>query len=185
MPAKESTCSPEFNDTIRTCKPGDIIRFGAYDWFVYAKENNIVSLLCKDSVKTGTYHSANIPMTWEKCDLRKWLNDEFYSSFTPEERALIVKTHLKNSRYFPNLTSGGRPTDDYVFLLSIQEAKKIDQSILRFDTKWWLRSPGYEQNRAADVFNDGLVDRKGCLLLHQFHGVRPALNIAVKEIGTY
>ena len=42
---------------IKNCKTGDVIRFGSYDWFVYARENNIISLLCKNSVKTGTYHS--------------------------------------------------------------------------------------------------------------------------------
>ncbi|MCR5721809.1 MAG: DUF6273 domain-containing protein [Lachnospiraceae bacterium] len=108
MPANESTLSPEVYNTIKTCKPGDIIRFGAYDWFVYAKENDIVSLLCKDSVKTGTYHSSNIPMTWENCDLRKWLNDEFYNSFSAEERKLIVKTHNMNPMCSPTALSPAR-----------------------------------------------------------------------------
>lgn len=73
-----------------------MIRFGSYDWFVYARENNIISLLCKNSVKTGTYHSENIPLTWEECDLRKWLNGEFYDQFSPEEKKLILKTQQKS-----------------------------------------------------------------------------------------
>ncbi|MCR5060512.1 MAG: DUF6273 domain-containing protein [Saccharofermentans sp.] len=116
----------------RDCKPGDVIRFGSYDWFVYARENDTVSLLCNDSVRTGTYHSSNTAITWEKCDLRKWLNGEFYDQFTPEEKKYIVKTHNRNPWSFPNFTRGGRATD--VFLLSIKEAEKIDKSMLRFDT---------------------------------------------------
>ena len=169
----------ELIDSIKDCKPGDVIRFGAYDWFVYAREDSRLSLLCKDSVKTGTYHSDNIPMTWENCDLRKWLNGEFYDQFSPEEKKLIVKTHLKNPVNLPYLTRGGRPTDDYVFIPSIKEAKKIDQSMLRFDTVWWLRSPGYLQDRAADVFTNGTICKKGCLFLHRFHAVRPALNLNI------
>ena len=76
-------------------------------------------------------------------------------------------------------TRGGKPTDDYVFLLSIQEAQKIDQCMLKFDTIWWLRSPGYEQNRAADVLSNGLIVKKASLLLHQFHAVRPAMNLDI------
>ena len=43
----------------------------------YARENDTVYLLCKDSVRTGTYHSANVSMTWEKCDLRNRAADVF------------------------------------------------------------------------------------------------------------
>ena len=179
----EGTERTELMDNIRNCKTGDVIRFGAYDWFVYARENNVISLLCKDTVKTGTYHSANIKMTWEKCDLRKWLNSEFYDQFSAEEKKLIIKTHLKTPLNLPFFTRGGKPTDDYVFLLSINEAKKIDREILRFDKIWWLRSPGYEQNRAADVLTIGLVVRKGSLLLHRFHAIRPAINLDISEMN--
>lgn len=177
-----TTEKSELMNSIRNSKIGDVIRFGSYDWFVYARENNVISLLCKDAVKTGTYHSSNSKMTWENCDLRKWLNGEFYDQFSSSEKKIIVKTHHKTPWNLPFFTRGGKPTDDYVFLLSIQEAQKIDQSILKFDTIWWLRSPGYEQNRAADVLTNGLVIRKGSLLLHQFHAVRPAMNLDIMGI---
>ena len=178
-----ATEKPKLINSIKACKIGDVIRFGSYDWFVYARENNVISLLCKDSVKTGTYHSSNTKMTWENCDLRKWLNSEFYDQFSSEEKKLIVKTHLKNPWNLPFFTRGGRPTDDYVFLLSIKEAQKIDPSMLKLDTIWWLRSPGYEQNRAADVLTKGIIVRKGSLLLHQFHAIRPAINLDITEMN--
>lgn len=59
----EATVKLELINTIRNSKIGDVIRFGSYDWYVYALENNILSLLCKDAVKTGTYHSSNSKMT--------------------------------------------------------------------------------------------------------------------------
>ena len=67
----EPAIKSELMNSIRSSKIGDVIRFGSYDWFVYAQENNVLSLLCKDAVKTGTYHSSNSKMTWENCDLRK------------------------------------------------------------------------------------------------------------------
>lgn len=178
----ESTEETELMNDIKNCNIGDVIHFGAFDWFVYARENNVISLLCKDSVKTGTYHSANTKMTWENCDLRKWLNGEFYGQFSSEEKALIMKTHLKTTWNLPYFTRGGNATDDFIFLLSIKEAQKIDPNMLKLDTIWWLRSPGYEQNRAADVFTNGLIDKKGCLLLHQFHAVRPAMNLDLTKM---
>ena len=97
----EPTAKSELMNSIRNSKIGDVIRFGSYDWFVYARENNVVSLLCKDAVKTGTYHSSNSKMTWENCDLRKWLNGEFYNQFSSDEKKLIVKTHLKTPWNLP------------------------------------------------------------------------------------
>ncbi len=82
----------------------------------------------------------------------------------------------------PELIKSGRSTDDYVFLLSIKEAEKIDKSMLKFDTVWWLRSPGYLQDRAADVFLDGNVSYPGCPFLHSLHAVRPAMNLKIPDI---
>ncbi|MCR5251868.1 MAG: DUF6273 domain-containing protein [Lachnospiraceae bacterium] len=81
----------ELTELLKNCKTGDVIRFGAYDWIVYAKEGNIVSVLSKEPIKKGTYHSENTPLTWEKCDLRKWLNGEFYDTFSEEEKKQIVQ----------------------------------------------------------------------------------------------
>lgn len=62
---------------IKNCKTGDVIRFGSYDWFVYARENNIISfdeaiadtfdeftpVMMKVSVKNGSKFSSFLLIT--------------------------------------------------------------------------------------------------------------------------
>ena len=148
-------------------------------WTELSRDDGKILFLCRNIIEYLPFHDKYEAVAWDNCTLRTWLNGEFYNQFSSDEKKLIVKTHLKTPWNLPFFTRGGKPTDDYVFLLSIQEAQKIDQSILKFDTIWWLRSPGYEQNRAADVLTNGLVIRKGSLLLHQFHAVRPAMNLDI------
>lgn len=62
--------------------------------------------------------------TWEKCELRKWLNDDFYeSSFTAEEKERIARTPTINTNIPFYGTNAGRDTVDKIFLLSIEEAE--------------------------------------------------------------
>lgn len=66
-------------------------------------------------------------------------------------------------------------------LLSIEEAKQLDEKILKAPDVWWLRSPGYSDNFAAFVYGgDGDVDDVGYNVADAF-GVRPALTISNLE----
>ena len=59
---------------------------------------------------------------WESCTLRAWLNGEFYeTAFTAEERDRIVCSVLQNPNNLEYRTPGGIDTQDYVYLLSLDE----------------------------------------------------------------
>ncbi|WP_237566464.1 DUF6273 domain-containing protein [Paenibacillus sp. EZ-K15] len=59
-------------------------------------------------------------ITWHDCDLRKWLNDEFYNTaFNAAEKEVIKTTHCTdNGEDSPD-------TGDIVFLLSVTEIKEL------------------------------------------------------------
>ncbi len=40
---------------------------------------------------------------------------------------------------------------------------------------WWLRSPGYDSRRAADVGSDGNVNSRGSRVDHDYGSVRPVV----------
>ena len=107
---------------------------------------------------------------------------DFYNNFTDDEKALIVKTKCENkdnSKYF---TKGGNDTEDYIFLLSLDEAEAVDKSIRDASTWWWwLRSPGNSQERAA-IFDGGLLKDNGSNVYCEY-GVRPALNLDFSKIS--
>ncbi|MDR1805770.1 MAG: DUF6273 domain-containing protein [Clostridium sp.] len=164
-------------------KIGDIVRFGPYDWRVLAVENGQALLITKNCLPNHrAYHNKWKNITWAHCDLRKWLNGEFYDSFGAE-KGRILQTHLDNPHNWEYHTKGGKPTDDYIFCLSIDEAKRYfkdgSDKVAQYRGKmgwWWLRSPGSGQNLAASVYRDGPVDTCGFLVyLKASVAVRPAL----------
>ena len=111
---------------------GDVVSFGSYeqdadmtngpepvDWLVLDKKDGKVLILSKYGLDCKPYHSSgNKDVTWESCTLRTWLNHDFLNTaFTAEERTLIACTTLVNE----DSPVGGSGTDDYVFLLSVDE----------------------------------------------------------------
>jgi len=164
---------------------GDIIPFGGYNWRVLAVRGKTALLITEDIIEQRAYHSIEAPVTWEKCDLRKYLNAEFYNKLG-EAKSKVLNARNKNQKNPEYGTKGGNPTNDKIFLLSINEAKKYftndSESIANIDGEacwWWLRSPGNLDCRAADIFADGGVNDRG-RFINESGGVRPTLWIKIK-----
>ena len=150
-------------------------------------------LLTKEGIACRPYHEEFEEVTWEKCSLRSWLNGEFLNGFTDEERAMILKTRVKNLDNPDYDTPGGNDTEDLAFLLSIEEARhffKNDENRICIPGKeaieegvfvaggaclWWLRSPGGSRGSAACVYAGGFVSSPGFIVYPFSYGVRPAL----------
>lgn len=204
---------------IKTANVGDIIVFGAYEqdnntsngkelieWLVLAKENNRVLVISDKALDCRAYQANSLGCaTWEKCSLRKWLNNDFINSaFSDDEKVKIPTVTVsadKNPKYN---TNPGNATKDKVFLLSIVETEKyftsdearkcvpteyaISNGAYTSDsyTKggkatccWWLRSPGDTRSSAASVSNVGSVISYGCHVHYVDRSVRPAMWITI------
>ena len=80
-------------------------------------------------------------ITWSECSLRKWLNEVFINAaFSDTEKELLIKTNIKNFDNFRYKTKGGEPTQDRIFLLSIDDVEKyfnsnIDENNSKLATK--------------------------------------------------
>ena len=110
-------------------KPGARFMFGKSGtiWRVLNVDTEKMTMLVitETIIDERKYHDKYESVTWEKCTLRKWLNDSFYKSeFTEEEREAIVESEVGNPDNAKYKTKGGSPTKDKVFLLSIDEAEK-------------------------------------------------------------
>ncbi len=193
-------------------KKGDYFKFGSYyqensskktpiEWLVLKKSGTKALLISRYGLDCKQYHHEGVAMTWENCDLRKWLNGEFLRNvFTAAEQKKIAVTKLANDNNAKYGTFGGNSTEDRVFLLSFSEAgslfkdsearkcaptpyavgKGARQSSYYFiDGKacwyWWLRSPGTNQNHASYVYMGGALDPEGGLVSSDDNAVRPAL----------
>ena len=102
------------------------------EWMVMEvdEENHKAFLLSFRGLDSKRYHREYTNVTWETCSLRAWLNDEFLNTaFTPEEQAAILTTEVKNDskQCYGWTTSGGKDTQDKIFLLSYAEAFRFFQ----------------------------------------------------------
>ncbi len=120
-------------------KVGDIITFGSYEqdndlengpepieWLVLDMQDGTALLLSKYGLDAKPYNLKNIPITWEACTLRHWLNSDFLNAaFSGKEKTKILTTAVDNSAsqgYSKWRVDGGNNTQDQIFLLSYAEA---------------------------------------------------------------
>ncbi len=157
---------------------GDVVTFGSYNWYIIGKSDNGVTLLMKENLTTKGYNDSYASVTWETCSLRTYLNGDFYNSFSADDKAKIVKTSITNPNNPDYSTNGGNNTEDYIYLLSIDEANALSDTIRANSSGswWWLRSPGYYSDCAAFVYEGGFVITLGNNVDIEY-GVRPALNL--------
>ena len=155
---------------------GDVVTFGSYEWYIIGKSDNGVTLLMKENLTTKAYYDNGTNTTWESCTLRTYLNGEFYNSFSADDKAKIALTHNTNLDNPEYGIDGGNDTNDYIYLLSIDEANALDDTIRANGSLWWLRSPGSDSDRALLVDQYGDVDTYG-RYVDLVRGVRPVLNL--------
>lgn len=163
------------------------VTLGGVEWLVLTREDDKMLVISLNVLEKRPYHAVGGAITWEDCDLRAYLNGEFYDTFfSDEEKARIVEVTNENPSNPTYGITGGNATVDKVFLLSLQEAGKYMGSgtdVLRAvdsdgNAVWWhLRSPGEATDVNAGVDTIGLIDAHGTVegVSNVNGGVRPAM----------
>ncbi len=189
---------------------GDVIAFGAYEqdndltngaeaieWLVLAvdEENNRALVISVYALDNHPYNDSRVDMTWEKCTLRAWLNDEFLNTaFNEEAQAFIPAVVVKADHNSFYKTETGNDTEDRVFVLSSAEAAlyfandaaracqptayALARKVYRggnHNCWWWLRTPGNSTYNFSRVSGDGEINEFGVYQDHDETGVRPAM----------
>ena len=168
------------------------------EWIVLEKDGDKVMLISKHILDCQSYHRYSKETTWENCTLRSWLNNTFYNcAFSVQEKNAILTTNVK-AESVSKYAEAGNDTIDKVFLLSYSEAKKYFstgyQRIAKLTTYakirsgrdmnssdahwWWLRTPGFDNEKAANVGWDGEVSDYGAWFAfsdYSDYGVRPVI----------
>ena len=172
---------------------GDIVIFGDIRWYVIAKTEAGYTLLSEKPVIKQAFRKAGYGIftaAWEDSTVRAWLNEKFYHTFTEEEQALIARTHQVTPDNTEYGTDGGGDTDDYLYLLSVDEANALDNSVRKcgkwYELNyqwWWLRSPGVNTDYVAYVgkSKDGVIDPHGDIAGNDYGAVRPALTLSIAD----
>ena len=172
----------------------------AIEWIVLDVDDDSAVLLSRYALDCKPFNEQDVAVTWESSTLRQWLNGEFLGeAFTQEEQARIRRTEVtaeKNPNY--SFSEAGGDTRDKVWLLSAKEAVRYfpaDAQRACYATQaalargaqadeengqavkwWWLRTPGFSDDKAIDVFSDGTL-RYGGDLVYLSSPVRPAITL--------
>ena len=169
MREKRPLCSSILTDeTSSAHKVSDIIRFGAYDWQVLDFKDDKILLLCKDVIEKRAYHKTQVDVTWEDCDVRRYLKGDFFETFNQEDKERIVKTVLKNPNNEWHKTEGGNDTDDMIFLLSLEEIVHYFGDSGYLWDKW-----DYKRSDVDMAYEDGPPDSP---IYDQYDNARKAIN---------
>lgn len=203
-------------DAAKELRAGDTIKFGSYEqddifmngaepieWYVLSVNDETALLLSKYALFSGAYNESWASLTWDRCTLRDWMNDDFYeSAFSSSEQDAIVTSILRAEKNPVYKTSAGEDTEDKVFVLSISEASRFlkEARLLKGvpteyavscgarrtkdGTCWyWLRSPGEDRTTAAYVTTEVTINEKGVPLNYYDAGVRPAIWVDLSKLG--
>ena len=119
---------------------GDKISFGSYPWRVLDIQNNTALMITECIIKQRAYHDAYKNITWADCSLRKYLNSEFYDTFSANDKSRIIPVLNQNPGNQWYGSNGGEETQDSIFLLSIEEVCKYFG-----DSSSKLQNPGKNQ----------------------------------------
>lgn len=181
----------EDDDTLQTDEKGNqyIVRreqgyfqYEPIKWRVLSiNEDGTDAFVMADDVidLTQYYNDSSVEITWEKSDVRQWLNSSFISSaFNEEEIAAIKETTVTTADNKWSGEAGGNDTKDKIYLPSIEEMLETSYGFSsdenEGDTRritatdfvgvggtpkepfagamvYWLRSPGIAKGYPAQV----------------------------------
>ena len=123
------------------------VDFGGYKWRVLEIRDESMFLLSEKITETGKYHNAYEDVAWSISDMRQYLNNDFYNSFSLHEQSQILETALFTNGN-PWFAAGGADSAiDKIFLLSIDEVLKY------LGDSGQLHSPAVKYY-VDDIYND-------------------------------
>lgn len=179
---------------IKESKYKSIVEFSNRQWFVNNINDSCAELLSINSVAEMPYDTVHEKgtVTWENSDIRKYLNEIFYNTFSDDEKKYIIEVPLENyeqgSVFYRHET-----TFDKVYLLT------FDEMVNNFDywkvspyhtinnqittTICWCRSFGYykEENESTNILGPSALCSEGGGGAHELdekYLVLPAITIS-------
>jgi transcriptional regulator with XRE-family HTH domain len=159
-------------------KEGAIIPFGKYQWRVLKTDGNSALIITESVIEQRAYNEEFIHITWEHCDLRKYLNKQFYDTFDPADRARILETRITDCDNPWYGTKWGNPTVDRIFLLSTNEVLQYfgDSGDMKNNIRWRcmdtdevVRSTEPEHWQSGEYIYDQYNDARKALYHKVYH----------------
>jgi len=159
-------------------KTHNIIKFGRHDYRVIDEQDGKMLILSDKVIDFRRMLPTRARTTWAESELRGYLNSEFYNSFNDEEKTRIIQTRLENKDNKWYKKPGGEDTDDYIFLLSIEDEIKYFGDSGDYD-----RRKGWYWSGEGDIME--YKSGKGQFLYDQYNAARIAEDMNGKPTFRY
>jgi hypothetical protein len=181
IPIEEPEITEELDEPVEaSIEVGNIIPFGDYDWRVLDVQDGRALIITENIIEKRPFndddnHKGGTLIMWSDSELRSYLNNEFYSSFNANDREKIIVTINQNPDN-PWIVSGeDADTEDYIFLLSLEEVmqyfggdigllydNRLDEPIPfeeeGFPTRWWwIDDERQGTSRIIDEYNSARI----------------------------
>ena len=141
---------------------GEKLLFGKFEWRVLAVQDDRALIITESIIEQRPYHDAYVTTTWVDCALRRYLNGDFYQGFSPEEQRSVIPVLNQNHDNQWYGTAGGADTQDYVFVLSLEEVcRYFGDSLEKLYNKgknqryWFERKDENNSKRIAHLQENG------------------------------
>lgn len=147
-----------------TIEEGSKIPFGKHHWRILKTDGNSALIVAEGVIEQRAWHEEFVEVTWEHCDLRRYLNKQFYDTFDPADRARILETRISDCDNPWYGTKWGNPTVDRIFLLSTSEVVQYfgDSGDLKNNKRWHFKdakSDRYYEGAHPEGHSDFVNDR--------------------------
>lgn len=168
---------------LRTAKTGSTVSFGGLKWYILDEQENILTGIAVDIGQEHIFYDVpfnkdGVKTTWKDSSLREWLNTEVYETqFSEEERShMLLQTSAEsvNTEYGTSYEQ----TEDYITILSAEEAENYEEALSTMGLDFWLRTPGESMDRTV-YYSGGFhtIRMAGCLSDSQPVAVRPVIRL--------
>ncbi len=175
----------------------DLVKFSNLEWYIIAEDEDTLTLFLKDKLspeQCAKYFdeglldcdkdikfSNNVKnIWWADSPIRMTLNSKFLEDLDKSKLDLMTTT--------VNIDSQSRTTEDYVRLITKEEAEKLPVKILKskYAHGYWTMSPSYfHHNSVAYEF---IVTSSGVLRgwnnVNNGYGVRPVIRVTKNNAVT-
>ncbi len=173
-------------------KEAETITLGTYSgtslsWIpVKYDYDNRKILLLSEKVLTSMAHQSDTTSSyrWAESNIRTWLNEDFLSSFTTDEKCRILRSTIET---LPGGQATGETTEDYIFLIPFEEEyvncitqeQKKASDLKGNASSWWTSGGDRDSTNHAYFYDsDGYPAASSTT---SSYGVRPAMWIAFED----
>lgn len=176
-------------ERIKNGSVGDEVPYGDRDWKILAVDGTRYTMIASNIGEDSSFFSAAFDggeqeeVTWKDSALRAWLNGEVLETiFTQEERDRLILQTCAPSENEEYQTAYSDETQDYLTILSAEEASGYMEQLRTLSNDCWLRTPGHDLTAAAFITGRHVIHYYGMNVSEQEMTVRPVIEVDFADL---